>query len=148
MALTGEAKKEYQKEYMRKQRSNQVRPTEITVRPVLDPTVRPNGKFSIQAITPELEKAGLKLNGNRILDALKSKSSPLKPETRGKLPLYNRFAPQIGERVIMPSGDIVTVPELDADGNTIESYSPGKSSSFNEFKPSFSPHLKPEKKKR
>ena len=64
------------------------------------------------------------------------------------VPLYNPLAPQTGEKVRMPSGEIITVPELDADGEPIETGSTGRLVSDNVFKPTFLPDPKPEKKEK
>ena len=82
------------------------------------------------------------------LDVLQSTRSPIKEESNSRLPLYNWLAPQVGEKVRMPSGEIVTVPELDADGDPIEPASTGRLVSHNEFVPSYSPNPKPEKKEK
>ncbi|KKL66909.1 hypothetical protein LCGC14_2140290 [marine sediment metagenome] len=82
-------------------------------------------------------------------DAVQSKSSPLKEESSSRLPLYNPLTPQIGMTVRMPSGEIVTVPELDAEGEPLpEMGSTGQLVSDNVFKPAYQPDPKPEKKQR
>jgi len=162
--LTGEAKKLYQREYMRKRRSNSslersnakdVRPLENVI-PQLDPSVRPAPKpvrrFSAwsKKIPPQdnlkarLGKVGLNIDDKRVSLAPQSMRSLLKKESNSRIPLFNPLAPQIGERVRMPSGEIVTVPELDDEGNPIpEKGSTGRLVSDNLFKPSFKPNPKP-----
>ena len=106
MSLTGQAKKDYQKEYMRKKRSNifLVRPVRPTPKAPLD-FVRPleshfkpypKSKSTFDAgkpkttLTPvvkrKLEKTGLVLNGNRISLAPQSESRGIKEEVDTLLP--------------------------------------------------------------
>ena len=133
MPLKGEAKKNYQREYMRRHREG---------------LTAGSNKGLTDTLETSLSKQGLNLTGNRVSLALQSTRSPLKTESHTRIPLYNRHSPQIGEKVKMLGGEIVIVPELDTDGNTIESGSTGRLVSDNLFKPSFQPDHKPEKKKR
>jgi len=95
--LTGQAKKDYQREYMRKRRAT------MPVRPVLDPSVRPVGIL------------GLRMDGNKIL-GLDKTATPTMPKERP--PVYNPVVSKPGDKVIY-NGQVVTVPELDADGHPI-----------------------------
>jgi hypothetical protein len=99
--LTGQAKKDYQREYMRRRRSN----TAKLVRPV-----RP------------IEIPGLRIDGNKIL-GLDRISSPTMPDQPSNVaPLYDSTIHGPGDRVRVLQGKKfieVTVPEIDADGHPI-----------------------------
>ena len=73
----------------------------------------------------KLEKAGLNLEGNRIVEALQSKSSPLKEETNTKLPRYNPAIHKPGDTVLMLRGKKwmpYLIPELDSSGQPVPDY--------------------------
>ena len=84
--------------------------------------IQPNSNLNpVQLVQPKQEKI-VKLQG--VIDALQSKSSLLKEEARGKLPMYNSQIHKPGDRVLVkPSYSkrlIETViPEIDGEGNPI-----------------------------
>lgn len=113
MALKGEDKKRYQREYMRKRRSNNpVRPKALD----LDNPVRPSDETKQKKLA-ELRQ----FIANS--DALRSTRSPLPRQSSGNLPLYNHLVHKAGDKVLMDVGGVlreVVVPNLDVDGNEIE----------------------------
>ena len=144
MPLKGQAKKNYQKEYMRDymrtHRSKQsVKTQETPLRPDLKGGEAPLN----QSLTPKQETLA---RLRQMTDALQSESSPLKTESNTRIPLYNYAIHGPGDRVRMPDGQVVMIPELDADGSPIEAGFTGRLVSTNLFRPSFIPDLKPEKK--
>ena len=98
--LTGQAKTDYQREYMRKRRRSN---TGLT-------------GSNKDDLSTKLESAGLTIEGNQL--SISSKSSPIKQESNTRIPLYNRRMHKQGD-VVMLGGQVVTVPELDADGNPL-----------------------------
>ena len=116
MPLTGKAKKEYQRDYMRRRRQGL---TKKDVRPVR-PTVQTPDKTDLKA---KLAKVGLKLDGNRISLAPPSTRSPLETESNSRLLLYNPRVHKTGDmvRMVGPTGKPIEieVPELDVDGNQL-----------------------------
>ena len=67
------------------------------------------------------------------------------PVRSTRIPLYNAALHKAGDRVQMPSGEIVTVPELDAGGSSLSPYEGegvNRLVSDNLFKPSFQPDVK------
>ena len=110
--LKGQAKTDYQKEYMRKRRSNGA-----DVRPVLRAVpkpVRSNGNVRPNVLDPIVrpKKAALQ----SIIDSIQSKESQV-----STVPLYNPSVHKAGDRVLVSSPYnrklIETViPELDAGG--------------------------------
>jgi len=113
MPLTGQAKTDYQRDYMRRRQGTK------SPRVGLITSGGSNNTGSNKAdLETRLRKVGLNLDGNRILDALGAKSSPLSKESSGKLPSYNKHVSKTGDRVIKDGVEVV-VPSLDADGNEI-----------------------------
>ena len=121
--LKGEAKKEYQKKYMKNYMK--VKRSKQSVKTLLRPDVKTPVQPDIKA---KLREAGLNLEGNRILDAVQSKSRPVKEESNTNLPVCNeynfkQFNPGDRVRVKRGKGYIETViPELDASGQAIPDY--------------------------
>lgn len=137
--LTGEAKKEYQREWVRQKRA---KGSTRQVRQIEGSTVEPK-----RGEAPLVTKQETLTHLRQIIEAAQSKSSSLEEQSNTRL--YNPLAPQIGKRVRMPSGDIVVVPEMDDEGSQIpEKGAIGQLVSANLFKPSFQPDPKPEKRKR
>ena len=102
--LKGEKKKRYQREYMRgymKQRRADVKTP-----------LRPSVKTS--SLNTKLEAVGLITEGNII-------SKPVKTPriATESVPVYDRAIHRTGDRVRMPSGKVVRIPNLDADGNVM-----------------------------
>ena len=98
MALRGKAKKDYQREYMRRRRAG----SNICVRP------------SVLGLTDRLTAVGLTMEGNKVIGATKRNDTPI------KIPLYNPSIHKAGDRVLVNSGEKligVVIPELDGDGN-------------------------------
>ena len=107
MALKGQAKREYQRDYMRKRRGS---------------NAGSNSEGLTGSNKSKMGIPGLEMDGNKIIglsDALKSTTSPVKEQSNPKLPRYNPRKPQIGQEVTMPGGRIVVVPNLDQEGNII-----------------------------
>ena len=95
--LTGQAKKDYQRDYMRKRRAG------LT--------------GSNTGLTDRLKVAGLTMEGNRIIAVKKAL-----PDV--KIPLYNPAVHRAGDRVLVKppySKRLIemVIPELDADGNAM-----------------------------
>ena len=148
MPLKGEAKKEYQRDYMRKRqgtknpRAGLLDPPEVIRPTVLDPKpiIRPSQKGGATPLTPKQEKLA---ELRQIIEPLQSTRSPSKEESNGRIPLYNQETSQVGDRVRMPDGQVLTVPELDDERNPIpEKGVTGRLVSDNLFKPSFQPDVK------
>ncbi len=140
MALKGQAKTDYQREYMRKRQGTK-KPRAGLITRSNKPDIGSNKDESKQETLVELRKL---ISG----DALKSKSSPLKEQSNSRIPLYNYTVHGPGDKVRMPDGQVVVIPDLDADGYPIEVGSAGRLVSDNLFKPSFNPYPKPEKKQK
>lgn len=123
MPLKGRAKKDYQREYMRRRRLGLTDNDKRSNKPTLKQAkfvktsiqTEENPIIGVQPDTLKQEKIAVLRELIADPDALKS--SPSKEESR--IPLYNRRNPQIGEKVKMPSGEVVVVPELDGDGNRV-----------------------------
>lgn len=131
MPLTGEAKRVYQRDYMRRKRSNTGQKLD-PVRPPLKP-VRPVSK---------LQAVGLKMAGNKIMGVEKG-AEPL-----SELPMYNPIIHKAGEKVRVFDGNKmveIVVPEFDTEGQSIPEGASSASlrSNFHPFKPSFRPAPKP-----
>lgn len=118
--LTGSAKKDYQREYMRKRQG--VKNPRVGL--ITSDGSNNNGSNNVK--TPDLKsklaKVGLNLEGNRVSGAVGLGSSPLKTSLNSRVPLYNRRIHKQGDTVRMPSGEIVVVPELDGEGNVLEAF--------------------------
>jgi len=146
----GEAKKEYMKRY----RTPYMREYRKRVSTVATGSLQSkSGSLHQDASKPALKPKQEKLAELRALiantDALKSKSSPTEQESNSRIPRFNPLNPQIGEKVRMPSGEIVRVPELDMDGEPLTAVSSiVRLVSDNQFKPAFRPDIKPEKRKK
>ena len=103
-------------------KSSIVIPKPISVIPNLKPVIPsplpncPDGRY--RETEAKLSKVGLKLDKNRILDAPQTTISPLKRETRGKLPEQPR-AVRFGAADNSTAQDIIPVIQVDADGNPI-----------------------------
>ena len=96
-------------------------------------------------VQPKLEKVGLRLEGNRVV-GLTKEVKPVRP-----ISWYDPNIKRIGQLVRMwQYGKVVVIiePELDADGNIIETSSTGRLVSDNVFTPSFVPDPKPEKRQK
>jgi len=83
--------------------------------------------MAVQPIQPDLkaklEKVGLKVGVDGILDATGLTRSPLKQAGNSNPPLYNKHIHKQGDRVRMAGSNIeVIVPELDAEGNPVSDY--------------------------
>ena len=94
MALKGQAKVDYQRDYMRKRRG-------LT--------------GSNKGLTDKLKAVGLALDGNKI----SRENKPLAPAT---ISLYNPAIHKVGDKVLVQQGNrfIETiVPDLDADGHLV-----------------------------
>lgn len=129
MPLTGQAKTDYQREYMKRKRSNAV----------LDPPVRPTVLDPLGPVRPATVNTKPVPNQEKLAklrhlianpDALQSARSPVKEEANTILPMYNprcsrgnKRIHKPGDRVRMagPTGKIieVIVPELDEEGNPV-----------------------------
>ena len=76
-------------------------------------------------IKSKLEKAGLNLEGNRILGAVQSKSSPVESSPSTNLPRYNPAIHRPGDTVLVLRGKRwlpYLIPEVDASGQAIPDY--------------------------
>ena len=142
MPLTGEAKIRRQRERRRERRSEA---PIAKLKPLTEALVKPPEQGVTTEVRRKLENQGLKVDGNRILEATKSKSSPSKEQASSKIPLYNWQAPQVGQKVIL-NGQVVIVPELDADGSPMEAI--GRLVSNNVFTSTFQPDPKKVKVKK
>ena len=117
MALTGQAKRDYQREYMRKRRSanklDPVRPKAPNVRPnMLDPVV--NIK------TPADILNDLKAKTQGIIDG--KPQTHTQPPVDDLPPFYDKGIHKPGDRVRVRQGAgwiIQTVPDMDAEGNIL-----------------------------
>lgn len=102
--LTGEKKKLYQRDYMRsymKARRLNVKTPDLLLRPVKTPveSVRPSNQ-ELQAMINHMET---------------QLPAPMAPT----IPRYQWGVSKAGDKVRMPDGSIVTVPELDSEGHPI-----------------------------
>ena len=156
MPLKGDAKIERQRERRRGRRRGEAPEAPIAkLKPLTEAPVKPlltvnQRRGALAPLTPNQEKLTELRELITNSEATQSTPSPLKEETKVKLPLYNWQAPQVGQQVIL-NGQVVTVPELDADGSSLSPYEGEVVSrlvSDNLFKPAFQPDLKPEKRKR
>lgn len=147
MALKGEAKKIYQRGYMRGRQGTK------TPRVGLITPERSNnqGSNNIKKLDPEAKQEKL-VELRQIIatpDTLRANSSLSSGGSNTKLPLYNPMLHRLGDRVLIQSdrGLIeVIVPELD--GSPFEPNVTGRLVSDNLFKPSFQPAPKPERKRK
>ena len=117
MALKGQAKKDYQRNYMRS-----LRLKGRVVRPALDP-VRPGvktpGKTNLKA---KLAKAGLNIGKDGTLDLTQSTREPVRPESNTTVPMFNPSIHKAGDKVMVYQGKRLietVIPELDADGHPV-----------------------------
>ena len=121
--LTGQAKKDYQRDYMRRRRAG------LTREPALDlsPIVRP--KTCVEAEQMGRERMPGGIIPEIVLDPVRPELDPVQPddieieeEDKPKVPLYNPQIHRAGDIVRMTKGKrevIVTIPEFDADGYAV-----------------------------
>ena len=125
MPLTGQAKTDYQREYMRNRRAGcPVSPVQsvaseqgITKSVTVTPSVRPLP----ESVRPEPDIA---VRTEDILSDLRAKAQAIidRPvEEVVEIPVYNRNIHKPGDTVLL-QGKVVIVEETDAEGNTIPSY--------------------------
>lgn len=105
--LTGQPKKDYQREWVRQKRAR--------VRQGSTHSVRPD-KIDLKS---KLAGVGLKVDKDGVLDATGLTRKPLETSLNSRVPLYRKGISKQGDTVRMPSGEIVVVPELDELGNQI-----------------------------
>ena len=113
MALKGQAKTDYQRDYMRKRRSNTYEP--LDPRPVV---LDPKEKRLAEA------RAVLEMALQPKTDVLKSTTNPLKEESNS-IPWYNPSVHVPGDRVRVRQGKgftEVVIPQLDAGGQPVPEY--------------------------
>lgn len=130
-----------------KERMRQSRATEV----------QPKPKEAVQPDTSDLEtrleKAGLKVGSDGLLDLTQSTTSPVIERGNTILPVYNPLTHRYGDRVLV-DGKEATVPEYDAEGNylgeidDVRPVPPVMVSLSVVGKDSFVPAPKPEKKER
>ena len=68
-------------------------------------------------------------------------STPLKADPNLP-PLYNRFIHKAGDKVRLPDGQVIVVPEMDMDGGLLGESAGGRLVSNEVFQPTFNPYLK------
>ena len=68
-------------------------------------------------------------------------STPLKADPNLP-PLYNRFIHKAGDKVRLPDGQVIVVPEMDLDGGLLGESAGGRLVSNEVFQPTFNPYLK------
>ena len=163
MPLKGEAKTKYQRDYMRdymRSKRNSVKTSKPLLRPITatlgemrkrpdlvlsdllvkTPPVKTPQKGDGAPLTSKQEKIA---ELRQIIEPLQSTRSPSKEESNSRIPLYNQETSQVGDRVQMPDGQVLTVPERDSEGSPIpEKGSTGLLASANLFKPTFIPDAK------
>ena len=140
-----EASKERMKRY--RDKLHPVTPPLHPVTPLLRPDVTP--VLHPDPVRPYTITKQSKLVELRTLINETSQHNLPIPESKEVVPWYDPNIKRTGQLVKMwQYGKVVEViePELDAEGTPIEAPSSGKSFHFNEFKPTFKPYSKPEKK--
>ena len=122
--LTGQTKTDYQREYMRKRRSN-TGSNSVSSKPFpppleLDGSNKGLTGSSKDDLKAKLSKVGLNIGKDGVLDPTGLTRSPIETVTSSKPPVYNKRIHKAGDRVRMPGTNIVTVvPELDGEGNQV-----------------------------
>ena len=123
--LKGQDKKDYQRSYMKDYMRNRRLVKTPLLRPVktpLRPTVKTQDKTDREA---KLEKAGLTVGKNGLLDLTGSTRRPLQEESNSRIPVYNPAIHKAGDRVLVQRGKRMVetiIPVLDAGGQAVPEY--------------------------
>ena len=124
MALKGQAKIDYQKEYQRKHQKEYRQRQKGLINASgsnqgLIIGSNQSGKTNLKA---KLAKAGLNIGKDGRLDLTQSTREPVRPESNTTVPMFNPSIHKAGDKVLVYQGKKLietVIPELDADGHPV-----------------------------